>query len=441
MLEAHHGLQLESGNESEQAFVWIAHVSTPLNLWHAFLAQLEQTVPHTDATTQTLEYLRYPRRMVTVSVPIKMDDGAVKFFTGYRVQHSISRGPGKGGIRYRAGLNLDEVRGLAAYMTIKCAVMNLPFGGAKGGIDVDPKTLSKGELERMTRRYTSELVDVIGPDKDIPAPDTGTDEQIMAWIMDTYSQNRGSTSTGVVTGKPVSMGGSLGRLEASGRGVATAVAGVMKHRNESLERSSVAVQGFGAVGKHSALGLQELGARIVAVSDSHGAIYRHDGFDIPKLMQHKLETGSVIGFENAKRITSESLLTLPVDVLVPAAHEGTIHADNAPRVEASIIAEGANHPITLEADAILNAKGCTIIPDVLANAGGVTVSYYEWVQDFNSFYWTEEEIRSSLENHMNHALEDVFKVMQEKNVDLRTAAHVLAISRINEASMLRGLYP
>ena len=412
-----------------------------LNLWHAFLAQVDESQVYFGASVETLEYLRHPKRMVTVSVPARMDDGSVRFYTGYRVQHSISRGPAKGGVRYRAGLNLDEVRGLAAAMTIKCAVMNLPFGGAKGGIDVDPKTLSRSEIERLTRRYTSELVDLIGPDKDIPAPDTGTNEQIMAWIMDTYSQNKGSTVTGVVTGKPVAMGGSLGRLEAPGRGIAYSIFGVATKEKIALEKASAAVQGFGMVGRYAALGLFERGVRVVAISDSSGAIYSHDGLDIPALLEYKTKTGSVLGFAGAKRIDQESLLTLPVDILIPAVREGAIHAGNAAKVEAQIIAEGANHAITRAADTILEREGRFIIPDYLANAGGVVVSYYEWVQDFNNFYWTEEEIRQNLEQHFTHALESVYALKLERGLNLRQAAFVLAVSRINESTNLRGLYP
>jgi glutamate dehydrogenase (NAD(P)+) len=412
-----------------------------LNLWHAFLAQIESTQPYFTASSETLEYLRHPKRMVTVSVPARMDDGTVRFFTGYRVQHSISRGPSKGGLRYRAGLNLDEIRGLAAAMTIKCAVMNLPFGGAKGGIDVDPKTLSSAEIERMTRRYTSELIDLIGPDKDIPAPDTGTNEQIMAWIMDTFSQNKGSTVTGVVTGKPVALGGSIGRIEAAGRGIAYTIFGVAKREGIQLEKASAAVQGFGMVGRYAALGLFEQGIRVVAVSDSSGAIYTHDGLDIPALLEYKNQNGTVLGFAGSKRIDQESLLTLPVDILVPAVREGAIHAGNAAKIEAQIIAEGANHAITRAADLILEREGRFIIPDYLANSGGVTVSYYEWVQDFNNFYWTEDEIRSNLEQHIEHALSSVYAVKTERNLNLRQAAFILAVSRINESTNLRGLYP
>ncbi len=412
-----------------------------LNLWHAFLNQLEEAQAYLQISSTTLEHLRHPKRIVTVSVPVRLDDGSVRFYSGYRVQHSISRGPSKGGVRYREGLTLDEIKGLAAAMTIKCAVMNLPFGGAKGGIDVDPKTLSRTETERLTRRYTSELVDLIGPDKDIPAPDTGTNEQIMAWMMDTYSQNRGSTVTGVVTGKPVSMGGSLGRLEAPGRGIAYSIFGVAAKENINLDRCSAAVQGFGAVGRYAALGLFERGVRIVAVSDSSGAIYNHDGLDIPALLEHKNSSGRVHGFSNAKRIDHESLLSLPVDILVPAVREGAIHVGNAAKIEAQIIAEGANHAITRAADTILEREGRFIIPDYLANAGGVTVSYYEWVQDFNNFYWTEDEIRTNLETHINRALEDIYTVKRERQLNLRQAAFALALERINESTNLRGLYP
>lgn len=412
-----------------------------LNLWAAYLRGLDRALEHSRASPGTLEYLRHPRRVVTVAVPVRMDSGEVRFFTGYRVQHNIARGPAKGGIRYRAGLRLDEVRGLAAAMTMKCAVLGLPFGGAKGGVDVDPKTLSRGELERLTRRYASELVDVIGPDKDIAAPDLGTNEQVMAWVMDTYSQNRGSTATGVVTGKPISMGGSLGRLEAPGRGAALAVAGVAAREGLALDGASVAVQGFGAVGRYAAQGLAERGARVVAVSDTSGAVYRHDGLDLSALAHHKAETGGVAGFWGAKRIDADGLLALPVDVLVPAATEGAIHAGNAERVQARLVAEAANHPVTAEADAVLRAKGATVIPDAVASAGGVTVSYYEWVQDQNAFFWSEDEIAEALQRHVERALADVYEVADERGLDLRTAATLLALARINEATSLRGLYP
>ena len=415
--------------------------SEDINLWHAFLAQLEDTVPFLNATSETLEYLRHPKKIVTVSVPARMDDGSVRFYTGYRVQHSISRGPGKGGVRYRAGLSLDEVKGLAATMTIKCAVMNLPFGGAKGGVAVDPKSISRGETERITRRYTSELVDLIGPDKDIPAPDAGTDEQIMAWMMDTYSQNKGSTSTGVVTGKPIALGGSLGRLEAPGRGIVYAILGVAEREGIDLSDSSAAVQGFGTVGRFAATGLEGRGIPVVAVSDSRGCIYKRSGLDIAALIAHKVETGSVAGFAGSKSLDHDSLFTLPVDILVPAVSEGAIHAGNAERIEAQIIAEGANHAVTRAADAILKKNQQIVIPDCLSNAGGVTVSYYEWVQDFNNLYWTESEIHSNLEAHFNRALEDVYAVKASAVMDLRTAAFALAISRINESTNLRGIYP
>jgi glutamate dehydrogenase (NAD(P)+) len=412
-----------------------------LNLWHAFLEQLTDMQPYLNASGETLEYLRHPRKIVTVSVPVRMDDNTVRFYTGYRVQHSISRGPAKGGVRYRASLTLDEVKGLAATMTIKCAVMNLPFGGSKGGVAVDPKRLSRGERERLTRRYTSELVDLIGPDKDIAAPDTGTDEQTMAWMMDTYSQNKGLTSTGVVTGKPVSMGGSLGRLEAPGRGIVYSVFGVAEREGINLSDASAAVQGFGAVGRFAALGLFERGVHIVAVSDSRACIYSRQGLDIAALIRHKLETGGVAGFQGAKAMDHDSLFTLPVDILVPAVAEGAIHAGNAERIEAQIIAEGANHAVTRAAHATLKTEKRVVIPDYLANAGGVTVSYYEWVQDFNNLFWSEQEIQTNLETHFNRALEDVYTVKAQLNTDLRTAAFVLGVSRINESTTLRGIYP
>ena len=333
------------------------------------------------------------------------------------------------------------MKGLAATMTIKCAVMNLPFGGSKGGVSVDPKRLSRGERERLTRRYTSELVDMIGPDKDIPAPDVGTDEQVMAWIMDTYSQSKGSTSTGVVTGKPISLGGSLGRLEAPGRGIVYSIFGVAEREGIDLSNASAAVQGFGAVGRFAALALQERGVHVVAVSDSRACIYARGGLEIKALIEHKLETGGVAGFPGSKTIDHEGLFTLPVDILVPAVGEGAIHAGNARRIEAQIIAEGANHAVTRDADAILKSEKRIVIPDYLSNAGGVTVSYYEWVQDFNNLYWTESEIHSNLEAHFNRALEDVYGVKAQLGTDLRTAAFALAVSRINESTTLRGIYP
>ncbi|HEX2864442.1 MAG TPA: Glu/Leu/Phe/Val dehydrogenase, partial [Deinococcales bacterium] len=323
---------------------------TAFNPWRAFLENLDRTLQFTHAAPQTLEYLRHPRLVVSVAVPVRMDDGSVTFFTGYRVQHNIARGPAKGGVRYRPGLNLDEVRGLAATMTVKCAVLNLPFGGSKGGIDVDPRELSRGELERLTRRYTSELVDVIGPSKDIVAPDVGTNEQVMAWIVDTYGQNRGSASTGVATGKPVTMGGTLGRVEAPGRGVAQAIASVAEREGLALSGASVAVQGFGSVGRFTALELERRGARVVAVSDTGGAVYRHDGLDIGALIEHKNASGSVEGFAGGKRLDPESLIGLPVDVLIPAAAEGMIFEGNASRVQARIVAEAANLPVTARAD-------------------------------------------------------------------------------------------
>jgi glutamate dehydrogenase (NAD(P)+) len=414
------------------------------NLWQGFLRQLDANLPHTNISSQTIEYLRHPRRMVTVAVPVRLESGQVQFFTGYRVQHSITRGPGKGGMRYRAGLSLDEVRGLAALMTLKCAVTSLPFGGAKGGVAVDPRTLSRGELERLTRRFASELIDVIGPDKDIPAPDVGTNSQIMAWIMDTYSQNHGATSGGVVTGKPVAMGGSLTRLSAPGRGVVDVVAGLATRAKLELAGASVALQGFGAVGSHSALAFAQAGARVVAVSDSHDALYAHDGLDIGPLMHEKAATGRLSIVNQRQRVKSidrDALLTLPVDILVLAAGENALQSNIASRVEAQMVVEAANAAITIEADAVLQREGRMVVPDVLASSGGLVASYYEWVQDFNSFYWSEEELQEALKNHMQRALGEVLAIADARKLNLRAAAYALALERINEASMLRGLYP
>lgn len=387
------------------------------------------------------DMLRYPKRDLIVNFPVQMDDHSVRIFTGYRVHHSTFRGPTKGGIRFHPDVTLDEMRALAMLMTWKCAVVNIPYGGAKGGVVCDPAKLSKGELENLTRRYATEISILIGPERDIPAPDVGTDEQTMAWIMDTYSMQKGFSVPAVVTGKPVSMGGSRGRTEAPGRSVAMIAQAAAAYAGLSLEGATVAIQGFGKVGSHCARSLAQAGYRIVAVSDSKGSIYRESGLDPAAVMQYKKDTGSVASFPGAQALKHDKLIELPVDILVPAAHEMTITGDNAERVQAKLVVEGANGPTTPDADRILHERGALVVPDILANAGGVVVSYFEWVQDLQVFFWEEHDIQQRLEKVMMRAFKDVIAVREEKGVDLRTAALVLALQRCNEAIMIRGIYP
>jgi glutamate dehydrogenase (NAD(P)+) len=381
------------------------------------------------------------KRELKVQFPVHMDDGSIRVFTGYRVQHNLSRGPAKGGIRYHPDVSLDEVRALAMWMTWKCAVVRVPFGGAKGGITVDPKVLSRDELERLTRRYTTEISVLIGPKRDVPAPDVNTNPQIMAWMMDTYSMHAGYSVPAVVTGKPLSIGGSEGRLEATGRGVVIIAREAARFSGFDLPEATVAVQGFGNVGGTAARLFHRSGARVVAVSDVNGGIYNQRGLDIPAVTRHVQETGTVAGFPGAEFITNQQLLELPVDLLVPAALENVITAENAPRVMARVVVEGANGPTTPEADAILQDRGILVVPDILANAGGVTASYFEWVQDLQSFFWTEAEVNQRLEFIMLNAFREIVRVHQERNVDLRTAAYILAVGRVAQATKLRGIYP
>ena len=389
-----------------------------------------------------LEILKHPRRELTVNFPVRMDDGSVKVFTGYRVQYNDARGPFKGGIRYHWNVSLDEVRALACWMTWKCAVMDIPYGGAKGGIICNPKEMSKAENERMTRRYASEISLVIGPEKDIPAPDVYTDGQTMAWIMDTISMHKGFTVSGVVTGKPLAIGGSLGRDEATARGAMYATREAAKKIKLNVKGATVAVQGFGNAGYHYARLMQdELGAKIVAVSDSKGGIYSEKGFDPKQVFAHKQKTDSVVGFPGTKKISNEDLLELEVDILAPCALENQITSENAPRIKARISAEGANGPTTPEADDILSKKGVLVIPDILANGGGVTVSYFEWVQDLANFFWTKKEVDEKLEGIMVRAFDSVWKMHDEKKVDMRQAAYMVAINRVVEAYKWRGIYP
>ena len=385
------------------------------------------------------EMLKRPRRATIVTLPVMMDDGQLQTFTGYRVQHSIIRGPAKGGIRYHQDVTLDEVEALAAWMTWKCAVVNIPFGGGKGGIAVDPAKLSRGELERLTRRYAADLSDLFGPDTDIPAPDVNTNEQIMAWIQDTYSMHARRTVTGVVTGKPVIAGGSLGRREATGRGVLFCVREACKHLTMPLAGARMAVQGFGNVGSVSAKLLAQDGAKLVAVSDVRGGIHNPAGLDVESLLRHVAQDGSVVGFPGSKPLTG-SIIEYDCDILIPAALENQITHANADRVKARIVAEGANGPTTHEADRILAERKVFVIPDILCNSGGVTVSYFEWVQNNIGFYWTEDEVNQRLEQYMVKAFQDVLRLSVRHEVNMRVAAFVLAISRVVDVIHLRGVY-
>jgi glutamate dehydrogenase (NAD(P)+) len=387
------------------------------------------------------EILKYPKRELTVHFPVQRDSGKVEMFTGYRVHHNVTRGPAKGGIRYHPETDLDEVRALAFWMTIKCAVVNIPYGGAKGGVVCDPTTMSRVELEDLTRRYTTEIAILLGPDKDIPAPDMGTNAQTMAWLMDTYSMLKGNTVPSVVTGKPVAIGGSEGRVEATGRGVVTVAREALLSAGGQLPESTVAVQGFGNVGAAAAALFYRAGSRIVAVSDVRGAISNTRGLDIFKLQEHVRATGSVVGFSESEPLDPAELLLLPVDILVPAALQNQITEGNAPNVRAKFVVEGANGPTTPHADVILRDNGTTVVPDVLANAGGVTVSYFEWVQGLQAFFWTEAEVNSKLEQIMVRAYAQVRDAAKKYGCDLRTAAYIVGVGRVAEAIRLQGVFP
>ena len=381
------------------------------------------------------------RRETRVSIPLRRDDGTMEVLTGYRVQHNFSRGPTKGGLRYSPDVSLDEVRALAMWMTWKCALLDVPYGGAKGGVTIDPRLYSKGELERVTRRYASELQPILGPDKDIPAPDIGTDEQTMAWIMDTYSVNAGYTVPGVVTGKPVSIGGSLGRSTATSRGVAQVALAALQHVGVDPTSATAAVQGFGKVGASAAQFLADAGVRIVAISDQYGAVHASNGLNVERLHEHVAVTGTVLGFAEADPIEPDSLLTLDVDLLVPAAVEGVINATNAASVRATVVVEGANGPTTAEADQILRTNGVLVVPDILANAGGVIVSYFEWVQGNQAYWWSVEEVEERLLVRILAGWSAVVESAQRLGITLREAATVIAVQRVAEAHQIRGLYP
>jgi glutamate dehydrogenase (NAD(P)+) len=384
--------------------------------------------------------LTNPKRQIVVSCPIQMDNGEIEVFTGYRVQYNITLGPAKGGIRYHPNVTLDEVTALAAWMTWKCAVAHVPFGGGKGGIIVDPNRLSRRELEALTRRYVAEIVDAIGPEKDVPAPDVNTNDQIMAWVMDTYSMHVGHTATAVVTGKPIEMGGSLGRREATGRGVMIVTREAAKHLGLEIKGATVAVQGFGNVGSVSADLLSKIGARIVAVTDWKGGVYNDKGLDIPKMLDYVKQHRSIDGFSGGEPLDNAKLFALDVDVLIPAALENQITLENAPKIRAKIIAEGANGPTTPDAHKSLHDRGVFVIPDILANAGGVTTSYFEWVQDRHGYFWGEQEVNQRLETKMCEAFADVLTTSQRYKTDMRTAAYIVAINRVATVTKMRGMY-
>ncbi len=385
--------------------------------------------------------LQQCKKAVVVSVPVTMDDGNIVAYEGYRVTHNIARGPSKGGIRYHPDVELDEVKALAMWMTWKCALMGIPFGGAKGGIAVDPKKLTPGELQRMTRRYTSEIINEIGPEKDIPAPDVGTDGSVMAWIFDTYSMNKGHSVLGVVTGKPLNVGGSLGRLEATAHGALYCIQEAIRKREMRMEGLRAVVQGFGNVGSFLAKFLADEGATVVAASDSRGGIYNEAGLDMSAVLAHKQETGALEGLRGAESITNEELLLLDCDVLAPCALEQVITRDNADQVKAKIIAEGANGPVTPAADEILDERGVLVLPDVLANAGGVVVSYFEWVQGLQEYFWKEDEINSKLRDITTRAFNETWRTAEDRKTSMRLSAYGLAVRRVADATVTRGLYP
>ncbi|MBP7652830.1 Glu/Leu/Phe/Val dehydrogenase [Candidatus Dependentiae bacterium] len=410
------------------------------NPWYSARKQLENVAELIKLSDSELEYLKHSRRELSVSIPVKMDNGKLKVFLGYRVQHNDIRGPYKGGLRYHPDVTIDEVRALAMWMTWKCAVANIPYGGAKGGVVCDPDTLSIGELERITRRFTHEISIIIGPNKDVPAPDVNTNAQIMGWIMDSYSMNHGFAVHGVVTGKPISLGGSLGRREATGRGVMFTALNLLKVLNKDISKISIAVQGFGNVGSIAAQLLYEQGAKIVAVSDVKGGIYCKNGINIHELLKYIEKNRFVKGFPGTEEITNEALLEIDCDMLIPAALENQITEKNADKIKAKFIVEGANGPTTPPADDILNSKGIIVIPDILANAGGVVVSYFEWVQGNQEYFWTEEDVNTKLKHIMDAAFSNIQSTKEKYKVDYRKAAYIVAVGRVAEAMKCRGIY-
>lgn len=417
-------------------------VKESLNPFEIAKSQIEKVGKYLKLEPGLLEILKSPQRELSVNFPVRMDDGSIRVFNGYRVQFNGALGPYKGGIRYHPQVNLDEVRALACWMTWKTSLMGIPYGGAKGGVICDPKKMSKAELERMTRRYTTAISTIIGPEQDIPAPDVYTDGQTMAWIMDTYSMNLGYSVPGVVTGKPLAIGGSKGRDEATSRGVVFTTREAARKIKLNLKGATVAVQGYGNVGSFAAkIFHDEYGCKVVAVSDSKGGIYSEKGFDPTEVFKFKEKNGSVVGFPGTEKISNEKILELKVDILVPAALENVITSENAGRINAKIIAEGANGPTTPAADEILHKNGVIDIPDILANGGGVTVSYFEWVQNLQHFFWTLDEVRQKLDQVITAAFNNVWEVREQHKVDMRTAAYIVAVKRVVEAYRLRGIFP
>src|SRR5712692_5891020 len=415
--------------------------SAALNPYHMAVQQFEAAADKLNLTEDMREILRQPKRELVVNFPVRLDSGRIKAFTGYRVQHNVNRGPAKGGIRYGPDVTLDEIKALAMWMTWKCAVVGIPYGGAKGGVVCDPKTMSAQQLETLTRRYTTEIELLIGPDRDIPAPDPNTNAQTMAWIMDTYSMHKGYTALAVVTGKPLSIGGSEGRNEATARGAVYTIIEAAKHLGLDLEGADVVVQGFGNAGSFSAKFMHELGATVVGVSDTSGGIHNPRGLDPNKVDAYKRETGSVTGFPGSQQVSNAELLELDCDILIPAAIENQIGEHNAPRIKAKLIAEAANGPTSPEADRILFERDVFVIPDILCNAGGVTVSYFEWMQDLQNLFWREATINARLKEIMVKSFTDVLDMSNKNKVDMRTAAYMVAVARVAEATLTRGIYP
>ena len=411
-----------------------------INPWEAQAARFDFAARKLNLEEGLWKLLRMPAREIIVHFPVSMDNGHMEMFTGYRVQHSIARGPGKGGIRYAPDVNLDEVRALASWMTWKCAVVNIPFGGAKGGVVCDPKNMSRGELERLTRRYTSEIIDFIGPEKDVPAPDVNTNEQTMAWIMDTYSMHQGHTVTSVVTGKPLNIGGSRGRTEATGRGVQVICDESMRYMKMNIDGCRVVIQGFGNVGSNAARLLMERGYKIVGIAEFDGGLSNPKGIDIHQLLEYKRRNNTLLGFGGAEAMPSDELLISECDILIPAARENVITSRNAGQIKAKVVVEGANGPTTAVADDILAEKGIFIMPDILANAGGVTASYFEWVQDRQGYFWKEAIVNEQLETILRDSFEDVVRYAEAHNVNNRIAAYMLAIDRVAITIRQRGIY-
>jgi len=415
-------------------------MATHGSIFGAMLQEFEGAARLLDLDPGIWQILTHPKRQITVSCPIQRDNGQIEVFTGYRVQYNITLGPAKGGIRFHPGVTLDEVTALAAWMTWKCAVAQVPFGGGKGGVICDPSRMSKRELEALTRRYTAEIIDAIGPEKDVPAPDVNTDAQIMAWFMDTYSMHVGHTATAVVTGKPVEMGGSLGRREATGRGVMIIARESARHLGFELKGATVAVQGFGNVGSIGAQLMHEHGARILAATDWKGGVYNPKGLDMPALLKWVAGNKTVAGFPGSEPISNDQLFGLDVDILVPAALENQITADNVASIKARMVIEGANGPTTPDAHQALHRRGVFVVPDILANAGGVTTSYFEWVQDRHGYFWSEKEVNERLEVKMCQAFDAVLATAKRYDVDMRTAAYIVAINRVATVTRMRGMY-